>query len=796
MEATSFPRVWETGISNSKTIPFIQDIKFIVGPTKKEFRCHKLLLSFSSPFWSKIFQFQQNTKNNVKKNKNINKKGKEKRKENENGNGNGKGKGNENGNGNGNGNGKGNGNGNVNGKVNEKGKGREKVVDGLIRICEKTNFIQEIVLEEISDKSFQHYLDFLYKRSVCLTSETVVDLLFLAKNFQTQKLEGCCTKYISVTMCCTNIFFYLERSIVLNLREISLVMRDFVKKNIGKILNKCGCLDLPSEWFLVGLIKQGFTSNCDQIALYRRLVERGKFLTGELQQPIIPLNVHNKVDGIVKLITWKPFHMDHLKEISSWFGFDPRAYQIKKKNKQFFVVEAIPQIDFVKRKYKTSIKKRRMRVKEKFEKQKEKRSRSQQGPIPEKNSNLYEEDDNYHDEVYEDDDDDDDDDDDYGDNDSFNSNSDFGDYNEEDDNDNGEDDEFRMETEEDDYGYAKPKFKEKSKEQLKQPKSLTIIKKLPYKIIQKKNSQKGKNRKAVIRNSERSNSNSESRIIVIKKNHKKNENGSKKKSKTETRSFPLKTRLPQKENLMSYKVALFTTEKKIINIEDIVFSIKSQGIKNVQYVNLVETSPNKETIKEFDAIFLYSIYNYPIPKITELSDLLVDYIKDGGGVVICTCFTMVNDHHRKKIKENLSPLRGNIIKRGFLPLTLGMHLTSTKNSEKAILGSVLYPDSPLVKHVKSFHGGNQSHRINTKFSPCTELEIEEGGKSQLIAKYTDGIPFIAWKQLQKNYGIVVCLNLFPLSGHIRHHGNGRFWQLSSNGRAVMSNAVEFALKKM
>ncbi|KAJ3425962.1 pep-cterm sorting domain-containing protein [Anaeramoeba flamelloides] len=229
------------------------------------------------------------------------------------------------------------------------------------------------------------------------------------------------------------------------------------------------------------------------------------------------------------------------------------------------------------------------------------------------------------------------------------------------------------------------------------------------------------------------------------------------------------------------KILLMTTDQNQEHLDDVILSIRFKGISKVDYLDCSTTTPNFQFLKSYHAVFVYSTIE-PFHDYEELGNVLADFVKGGGGLTLSTYRTMIE----KPFKWKKSQLKGKICSDGYLPLKNGQ-LISLK---RARLGAILLPNHPIIQGVENFDGGTKSYRIQSHFA------IDKDSEGQLIALWSDGTPLIAWKRKksQLGAGTVVLLNFQPVSGNC-YQDRGRYshW-LNEDGRKIISNSIEWCLQ--
>ncbi|KAJ3451251.1 btb/poz domain-containing [Anaeramoeba flamelloides] len=231
-------------------------------------------------------------------------------------------------------------------------------------------------------------------------------------------------------------------------------------------------------------------------------------------------------------------------------------------------------------------------------------------------------------------------------------------------------------------------------------------------------------------------------------------------------SFLKKKKYESKQDL---KILLLTADQKRSWRDDVSKSIKDFGILYVDILKAHKKTPSYETIKGYDVIVVYSWSKFDSQH--KVGDMLARFVEDGGGLVISTYYSLVED--------NLANIDGRIVNDHFLPIS-----TSTEiRNQPAQLGDVLRPNHPIMNGVKKFDGGEKSLRISTK-------SVENGGV--IIAKWSDGTILAASKQRNCSYGRVVVLNFCFVSDNV--YSDGDFWNPNTDGATLIGNSISYAGK--
>lgn len=189
---------------------------------------------------------------------------------------------------------------------------------------------------------------------------------------------------------------------------------------------------------------------------------------------------------------------------------------------------------------------------------------------------------------------------------------------------------------------------------------------------------------------------------------------------------------------------------------DVQKKLKTGGLVNVDVSNVRTQTPTLDLLRSYNAVMFFSYHGFDQ---TAVGDVLANFVDLGGGVVICS-YTNCGKGNR---------LEGRWCKDQYDPLVLG----STARRAGLRMGKVRMPEHPIMKGVRSFHGGDQSSHGDGPTHP----------KAQTIADWSNGRPLVAELGIHK--GTVVALNLYPPSSDVASGS----WQPSTNGNLLMANAL-------
>jgi len=92
------------------------------------------------------------------------------------------------------------------------------------------------------------------------------------------------------------------------------------------------------------------------------------------------------------------------------------------------------------------------------------------------------------------------------------------------------------------------------------------------------------------------------------------------------------------------------------------------------------------------------------------------------------------------------------------------------------LGEIRFPDHPLMRDVKSFDGGPESHRAE-------RIQVHE--HAQVIAYWDDGLPLVA--TMRKGKGRVTALNFHVVPDSVLSNS----WLDDTDGAKMLQNAVKY-----
>ncbi|KAJ3433121.1 pep-cterm sorting domain-containing protein [Anaeramoeba flamelloides] len=222
------------------------------------------------------------------------------------------------------------------------------------------------------------------------------------------------------------------------------------------------------------------------------------------------------------------------------------------------------------------------------------------------------------------------------------------------------------------------------------------------------------------------------------------------------------------------RIAIITGERDISYLQNVSnLILKSDTIESVKVFRGSTETPTFNELKQFDAAFIYTS-DEPFHDSVAIGDLLVRYVKDGGGCVIASINCLDSSDDKQ--------IDGGIINKRFLPIEKSPALINKKSrlNKKKIL-----QNHPIMKNVSNFDGGSYSFRIETK-------TINEGAK--IIATWEDGCILAAEMSSRHAQiaGRIVVLNFWPPSSEI----DKNCWDSKSDGHLLISNSLEYVSFKL
>jgi len=178
-------------------------------------------------------------------------------------------------------------------------------------------------------------------------------------------------------------------------------------------------------------------------------------------------------------------------------------------------------------------------------------------------------------------------------------------------------------------------------------------------------------------------------------------------------------------------------------------------------------TPSLELLKQYDIVFTWSNVEYKDP--AAMGNVLADYTDWGGGVV-AALFATSNSELRPGAR-----LAGRWQSGGYPLIDNAGGVTSGTQST---LGTVSYPNHPILGLVTSLDGGALSFRPTSTTLPSNAV---------LIAQWADGKNLIVASTTRHNR----CdLGMYPPSSFV----DASFWQESSNGARIMANALLYTVR--
>jgi hypothetical protein len=182
----------------------------------------------------------------------------------------------------------------------------------------------------------------------------------------------------------------------------------------------------------------------------------------------------------------------------------------------------------------------------------------------------------------------------------------------------------------------------------------------------------------------------------------------------------------------------------------------------VDFLDVSTFTPTLAELQKYDAVFVWSDVPYANP--TAMGNVLADYTDAGGGVVLAV-------HTKAQFSPSLRP-GGRWIFGGYEIIPEGTDPTFGPAS----LGTIVYPDHPIMKNVTTFNGGSASLRP-------TPTSLNPGGL--VVAKWSDGKTLAAVSMKMPNR---VDLGFFPPSSA----ASSGLWE--GDGAKLMINSLLYTMK--
>lgn len=186
------------------------------------------------------------------------------------------------------------------------------------------------------------------------------------------------------------------------------------------------------------------------------------------------------------------------------------------------------------------------------------------------------------------------------------------------------------------------------------------------------------------------------------------------------------------------------------------------GFSQVDIFNIDSATPSLATLQQYQAVLLYT--DASAANMVTLSNNMVAYVDSGGGVV-----TAVFANTQLNIGP---PFSQNNAYDVLVPASQsgGSYLT---------LGTVYYPNSPLMWGVDSINGGSSSYLSPTVPVPGAYRIADWSSGDPLISVHDSVGPLMMTR---------VDLNFYPPSTTVR----ADFWNANTDGGIMMANALKYS----
>jgi len=178
------------------------------------------------------------------------------------------------------------------------------------------------------------------------------------------------------------------------------------------------------------------------------------------------------------------------------------------------------------------------------------------------------------------------------------------------------------------------------------------------------------------------------------------------------------------------------------------------------------STPTLAELQQYDIVFTWNNVDYKDP--VAMGNVLADYTDWGGGVVVAMFASSGGG-------MGVLPPQGRWLTGGY-PLIdpLGGRISNSP----ATLGTVSYPNHPIMGLVNSFDGGLLSFRPASTTLPANAVKI---------AEWSDGKPLIVTSTTRHNR----CdLGMYPPSSFVV----ASFWQENTDGARIMANTLLYTVR--
>jgi len=182
---------------------------------------------------------------------------------------------------------------------------------------------------------------------------------------------------------------------------------------------------------------------------------------------------------------------------------------------------------------------------------------------------------------------------------------------------------------------------------------------------------------------------------------------------------------------------------------DILLDLKNTLIQhgfqpqNIVCFNADIASPPLELLFQFDSVFAFTHYQFQSP--SRLSELLNVYINNGGGLVYCYGFTRIDEWGCGE---------GELMK--YLPFTRAEQVIKSPDDQITVQDD----QNPIITGINRLKTGT--------FAPRSNVLLTEG--SCMVAEYSDGVPLVAYKQIEEQLSKVIGINFYPVSLRVHRFG--------------------------
>ncbi|XP_044728793.1 BTB/POZ domain-containing protein 2-like isoform X2 [Chrysoperla carnea] len=158
----------------------------------------------------------------------------------------------------------------------------------------------EIEIPDVDPTAFMVLLNFLYCNDILISSETVMNILYVAKKYIVPELENHCVEFLEKELAVDNAFFILNAARLYDEPKLAALCLDMIDKNTTEILDSDGFTDIDLKT-LISVLERD-TLQAFESKLFQAIILWSEAECGRKQLTVTPDNQRHVLGRALTLI--------------------------------------------------------------------------------------------------------------------------------------------------------------------------------------------------------------------------------------------------------------------------------------------------------------------------------------------------------------------------------------------------------------------------------------------------------------------------------------------------------------